>query len=145
MVVPSLDAKGYALCDAVVAGRRQSAFQLLHELSRQQTDPILMMGMLSSAFLEIYRIRLCMDRGMTESQIVSWLGGVSPKRKVFPWRVRRYMETAAGLDKTYLRFAVRRCVEADISLKRSRMDKLAILELFLASLLEYGGRKSRGK
>lgn len=118
----SEEENAFALANAIMNGDRKTA---LHELAackkRQEKAPIVL-GSVSKAMNDMMSVSLLMQSGMNKSDIAKSL-------KIHEYRTGLYMEAVRNMEPERLRAAINRCREADVLMKSSRLDYIALERL----------------
>ncbi|MDR1805659.1 MAG: DNA polymerase III subunit delta [Clostridium sp.] len=127
----TLEATAFDMSRALLAGNMSAALSYLDMLFSQRAEPIMILGALNSAFIDLYRARLAQlnSRGMGE---IAQLFPNTYKGKEF--RLRNAGQRAANLPLSRLRVCLRYLQEADILLKTSATPPRPLLERTLMSL-----------
>ncbi|HPE15910.1 MAG TPA: DNA polymerase III subunit delta [Oscillospiraceae bacterium] len=125
---PVLEARVFALTDAVMAEDFDRAASVLGDLLRMQEEPIMLLAVLGRQLRQLYSARLAVEAGKGAPYLMKlWdmrssyaaqtlLRGA--KRRTLPW----------------CRRAVRRCAETDLAMKSTGQDSAALLTALLAEL-----------
>ena len=125
------DTAGYRMANALIMGDNDSAFRQLDQLLFQREEPVMLLGALSSAYVDLYRARAAIDSGEPPMALV----------KVFDYKGLDFkMKNAARDCKRYSLARLRRCLdvlaEADAALKGSHTDPRVVLEKCMAQLIQ---------
>lgn len=134
VVTFSVDARVYALADALGAGHYDEAFQTLHTLCDMKYEPVYLLGTISSTFCGLKKCKAAQAAGLPRSEAMERCGIKTPF--VFD----KYSRLCQQFSMRFLNRAVRCCADADLELKSSPMQKQLILELLLGRLMEQDGR-----
>lgn len=133
----NLEAKVFALSDAVLEGRGEKAFLILNRLFYQKEDPIKLLYILSMGFIDAYRIRVADECGITQAQVAE---DFSYKGRAFTLKHARNATSRVSTQ------ALRQCLDiladADSRFKSSSVNQRICLEQLIAQLLliAKGGR-----
>lgn len=130
IVVKNLEARVFDLSKAILAGNYSGAYTILDQLLSQNEEPTAILAVLSSAYLDMYRVRVSVESGL----------GVSEPAKHFDYARKEFRLRNAERDsKRFSTQTLRRCVdallEADVALKSARGDRRLVLEKLIARLL----------
>lgn len=130
IVVKNLDTKVYDLSKAIIAGEYDKAYNVLDLLFYQNEEPVSILAVLSSAYIDMYRVRTSVQSG----------SGVMEPAKYFDYARREFCLTNAERDSkkltsTMLRLSLKVLLKADTALKSARGDRRIIMEKLIAQLL----------
>ncbi len=129
----------YKRAAALVSGAFDDAYRQLDTLLFQREEPVMLLGAIASAYVDLYRARAAADSG--ESAMA--LG------PVFDYgRMEFKLRNAARDCQRYTLAQLRRCLDAladaDAALKGSRTPSRGVLEKMMAELMQiYGDRSGR--
>ena len=130
LVPRTLEATVYRLSDTLVAGNYEEAYRLLDVLFYQREDPIGILAALSSAYVDMARVKTALESGQPAAAAAAY---GDYKNKEF--RLRNAERSARKLTLSALRNSLDLLLEADAALKGSRMDRRFVLEELIAKLL----------
>lgn len=130
MVVKNLEARVYDLSKAILAGEYDKAYGILDLLFYQNEEPVSILAVLSSAYVDMYRVRVSVQSGC----------GVTEPAKYFDYARKEFRLTNAERDSKRLSTAMLReslctLLAADTSLKSARGDRRITMEKLIAQLL----------
>lgn len=124
----------FALSNAVVSGNRDAALTALKECRDKKQKASAVSSRMTSEFMNMLSVLLCMNEGMMKGDISKRLG-------IHEFRVGKYMESVRDTDPASVRAVIERCVEADGMLKSSG-GGYDVLERFVCTIPSK--RSSRG-
>lgn len=126
-----IDTDAFKLSDAIARGDERQTFTILRTLYDLQSEPIALLGAISSNFIDIYRARIARDTKRTNKDVIddfSYLPHVKFK-----------VDNAFRICSKYKAEKLRKCLKimqnADIEMKSSINDKKLILEQAIAEML----------
>ena len=126
---PVLSAEVFKLSDAVVQGNYDAAAQLMGDLLKMQTEPILILGALGSQLRRIYTARLAIDSGKDQY----WLMELWEMKSDYPAKL--LMKAAKRTTADWCANAVLQCQVLDRRMKSERgLDAVGELKLLLVRL-----------
>lgn len=126
---PVLSAEVFKLSDAVLAGNYDQAAQILGDLLKMQTEPILILGMLGAQLRRIYTARLSIDSGRDKCWLMSLWGYKSD------YPVRMLLTSAKKATAAWCAAAVKECQVLDRRMKSEKgIDSAGELKLLLVRL-----------
>lgn len=129
MADPVLSAEVFKLSDAVIGGRRDEAAEILGDLLKMQTDPILITATLGSQMRRLYTARLALDSGRDRLWLMELWGYSSD------YPVKMLLSSAKKASREWCADAVRICQVLDRRLKSERgIDGVGELKLLLVEL-----------
>ncbi len=136
----NLEASVFDLSKALLQGRYDGAYRILDRLFFQREEPVAILGVLISAYADLYRVKVADAAGEPAESLAA---DFAYKGKEF--RLRHAARDAAKLSLPALRECLEVLAEADTRLKSSRMDKRTVLEQAVASLILTGKRDRQGE
>jgi DNA polymerase-3 subunit delta len=126
---PVLSAEVFKLSDAVVGGCTDKAAEILGDLLKMQTDPIMVTAALGSQLRRLYTARLALDGGRDRL----WLMNLWGYRSDYP--VKLLLSSAGKTSREWCADAVKMCQTLDRRLKSERsIDGAGELKLLLVKL-----------
>lgn len=130
LVVKNLEARVYDLSKAIVSGDYDRAYKVLDLLFQQNEEPVSVLAVLSSAYVDMYRVRISVQGGC----------GVTEPAKYFDYARKEFRLTnaerdAARLTTSMLRQSLQALLDADTALKSARGDRRIVMEKLIAELL----------
>ena len=130
MVVQNLEARVYDLSKAILSGQYDRAYGILDLLFYQNEEPVSILAVLSSAYVDIYRVRTSVQSGLSATE----------PAKYFDYARKEFRLTNAEIDSrrlstAMLRESLRVLLEADTALKSARGDRRLVMEKLIAQLL----------
>lgn len=130
LVPKSTETTVFLMSGALVAGNYEKAYKLLDALFYQNEEPIAVLGALSSAYVDMYRVKTAIENGLQASSAAAY-GEYKGKE----FRLKNAERSARNLKPEALRASLRLLLEADMALKGSRLDGKIVLEELIAKLL----------
>lgn len=132
----------FAMVKALTAGNAQEAYTLLDQVLYQDPDPVGVLGAMSTAYIDMYRVRAALDSGLTAGAAAEY----APEYKKFSFRLRNAERSVQRVPASALARCLDLLLEADLSLKGSRMDSRLVLETLMVRLMQamhaaQGGRR----
>lgn len=126
---PVLSAEVFKLSDAVLAGNYDGAAQILGDLLKMQTEPILILGMLGAQLRRIYTARMAIDSGKDQY----WLMELWNYKSDYP--VKLLLSAARKATTAWCAEAVIQCQVLDRRMKSEKgIDSAGELKLLLVRL-----------
>lgn len=132
ITVKSQKAHIFDVSNAVVEQDYDRALRLIWELRCRKEEPISLASALSGAFCELYFTKACMDGGLVNAGEIAAQYGIAPNRQFL---IRRYVGMAQRTQLPFLRRCVEECMEADMDLKGSKVDKWERIERMIGKML----------
>lgn len=129
VVTKNLETTVFVLSKALLSGRYDQAYRQLDVLFYQREEPVAILAVLSSAYVDLYRVKVALESGVSPSQLSQCF---DYKGKEF--RLRNAERDGRRLSIGQLRQSLRLLLEADIRLKSSRVDNRVVLEELIAQL-----------
>lgn len=130
VAVKNLEARIFALSDSIIRRDYNSAYKQLDLLFYQREKPEVILGVLSSAFVDIYRAKTAIESGEKSSVL----------KDIFPYKGKEFRIRNAERDmKQYSNKAISKILDAiadtDIKLKSSVGNQRIVLEALIAKIL----------
>ncbi len=126
----NLEAKIFALSDAVLNGNGDKAFNTLDLLFYQREEPIMMLYVLSSSYIDAYRIRVADECGVLKEDVAKEF---NYKNRAFTLANAR--KATSKISTEALRKSLCVLVEADERFKTSSINVRLYMEQLIAQLL----------
>ena len=130
LVAQTLEAKIFSLSDAVLSGRGDVAFATLDQLFCQKEEPVMILYVLSTAFVDAYRIRVADESGVKEKNVAE---DFEYGKRSFALGRARNASRRIGTE------TLRRCLnviaEADEKMKSVSVNPRLFIEQLIAQLL----------
>ncbi len=126
----------FLMCNALVAGNYEKAYSLLDVLFYQNEEPIAILGALSSAYIDMYRVWIALESGQPSSA-----AGAYGDYKGKEFRLRNAERNVKNMKPEILRESLELLLETDLALKGSRLPGRIVLEELIAKLLLTGAKK----
>ncbi len=120
----------FLMSNALTAGNYEKAYTLLDSLFYQNEEPIAILGVLSSAYVDMYRVRTALESGKPAGGAAEY-GEYKGKE----FRLRGAERSSKGLSPEALRESLGLLLEADMALKGSKLNSRIVLEELIAKLL----------
>jgi DNA polymerase-3 subunit delta len=103
------------------------AFSILHDLLKQNEEPIRLLALLARQFRIIFQVKQLKDSGYTQ-------GEMAKRLRLHPYAVKVALGQAKAFEKPELLRILNEMAEADYAMKTGRMDKKLALELCLTNI-----------
>jgi len=118
VAVPAAEYDAFAFTNAIGAGRKNEALNILSDFKLRKTDPILIMSEITKTACDMLAISSLRAEGLTSGEISGVL-------KMHEYKVSLILRSCPKVEEC--KSMVHRCREADLELKTSR-DGYAVLE-----------------
>ncbi len=123
IAVRTVEASAFRLADAICAGNRDEALSICADLFDMRTDPLLIIGALSSTFVDLYRVKLAEGEGLRPDSIVNDFGYGK-----MGFKLRRAAQTGKRMSQQTVMQALEILRKTDLALKTSRTEPRIIIE-----------------
>lgn len=130
VAVKNLEATVFTLQKALIAGSSEQAYEQLDILFYQREEPVAILAVLSSAYVDMYRARCAIEAGQS---VLDLTKDFDYKGKEF--RLKNAERDSRNMSSVQLRKCLNILLDADSALKGSRTDKRVILEEMIAKLM----------
>ncbi len=128
----NLEARVFDLSKTLLAGREGQALALLQRLFEQREEPVSILAVLSTAFADIYRVKVAIAAGESATS----LGNDFKSYKNKEFRLRNAAAQAKHLDTATLRDCLAILAQADTAIKRNYGAERILLEKTLCTLAQ---------
>ncbi len=112
----------FALANAIMNGDRKKALHELAACKRRQEKAPMVLGSVSKAMCDMLAVSLMLQAGAEKQEIAKSL-------KIHEYRAGLYINAVSNMEPARLRAAADRCREADVLMKTSRLDYIALERL----------------
>lgn len=126
----NLEAKVFALSDAVLSGSGEKAFTTLDQLFYQKEEPVSMLYILSASYIDAYRIRVADECGVSKNEVAK---NFDYKNRAFALEKARRATSRVSTEA--LRKSLDMLMEADIRFKSVSVNHRLAMEQLIAQLL----------
>lgn len=129
LVTKNLESSVFDLSKAVIYHDSTTAFKVLDRLFYQREEPLSILAVLSSAYVDMYRARIAVKCGSRSADLAKWFNYKSE------YRLKRAESDSKKTSTAVLRKSIDAIVKTDIALKSTRGDSRTQLELLIVKLL----------
>ncbi len=130
LVSKQLDTNSFALAKAVAKFDAKNSMRLLDELYAQQTESIAILSAISMSFLDLYKARIAINEGVSQSQVVD---DFYNKSRSFV--VSNAFRDCRNISVQRLRQCIEILSDTDVDLKSSNIDGRLLIEKAIHSML----------
>lgn len=130
LVTKNLEASVFDLSKAVINHDNTKAFKVLDELFYQREEPLSILAVLSSAYVDMYRARIAIKCGCRAADLAKWFSNYKSE-----FRLRRIEQDCRRTSTAVLRKSINAIAQTDIAMKSTRADSRIQLELLIVKLL----------
>lgn len=123
----TLESNVFALVDRVIAGKLQEGIEILHDLFKQNEEPIRLLALLARQFRIIFQVKQLKDSGYTQGQMAKRL-------RLHPYAVKIAAGQGGAFEKKEILSILSEFAETDFQMKTGKMDKRLALELLLTGI-----------
>lgn len=121
--VRTVEASAFRLGDAICAGNRDEAMSICADLFDMRTEPTMIIGALSSMFVDLYRVKLAESEGLRPESVSEAFGyGKSS------FKLKRAAQTGRRMSQDSVKAALLILRDTDLAIKTSRGDSRIIIE-----------------
>lgn len=132
-VIISVEAKIFQLSRMIVRGEADNAYENLSNLFKLREEPIVILSVLSKAFVDMYRVKAAKEAGVANVKMADEFPGNVYKNKLFT--LDNAVTDAKNYSVTQLRNALDILADADRRLKSTGEDGKTVLEELILRLL----------
>lgn len=131
LAVKSLQARVFDLSRCILSGDADSAYNILFTLFAQKEEPIGILSVIASCYIDMYRVKCAKEAGKSENDVGNFY-----MYKGREWLLRNAARDSYRISLNSLREALDILGEADELMKSSAIDKNLLLEETVAKLLK---------
>ncbi len=124
----------FALTNAVLSGDRKAALSAIGEAKNRREAPQMVLGSVSRSMNDMLSVALLMKKGCDK-------GEISRKLKIHEYKTGLIMTAVRDVEIGKLAAALERCREADVKMKTSNLDFIAIERLICTLPIIKRGRR----
>ena len=128
----NLEAKVFDLSKAILRRDTPQALQLLHRFAVQREDPVPILGVLSSAYADLYRAKVAVTAGQSADTLAADFKTTYTHKE---WRLRNAARDGARLSTDTLRRSLEVLAQTDNALKQTNADGRSLLEQTVVKLI----------
>lgn len=136
LVTKNLETRVFDMTNAVVNGDWDSSFSKLDLLLYQREEPITILAVLSSSYVDMYRVRTALQSGGNAMVLTN---DFDYKRKEF--RIKKAESALRRMSDEALDESLALLAEANAAMNSSSGDKRILLEELLGKLISIGKRR----
>lgn len=125
-----LQARVYDLSKFILAGNSDSAYGVLNVLFAQKEEPISILSVISSCYIDMYRVKCAKTANVNENDLANHFS-----YKGREWLIRNASRDCRNISVESLRKAIDVLSQTDEMLKSTSVDKNLLLEETVAKLL----------
>ena len=129
LVTKNLESSIFDLSKAVINHDGTTAFKVLDRLIYQKEEPISILAVLATAYVDMYRARIAIKCGSRSTDLAKWFTYKSE------YRLNQAENNSRRTSTAVLRKSINAITETDILLKSTRTDDRIQLELLIVKLL----------
>lgn len=132
-VIVSVEAKIFQLSRMIVRGEADNAYENLSNLFKLREEPVVILSVLSKAFVDMYRVKAIKETGVPYTRMADNFPGNVYKNKIFT--LDNASNDAKNYSVTQLKNALDILADADRRLKSTGEDGKTVLEELILRLL----------
>lgn len=129
IVIENVEANIFELTKAVMAKNYKRAFELLGTLLDKKEEPVAILAIMASNYIDLYRVKAAEQSGKTIYDVAEIF---DYKRKMF--RLENAQRYVRNLSMDYIRTCINLIAQTDAKLKSSRLEPAVLLEELIAKL-----------
>ncbi|MBE6885560.1 MAG: DNA polymerase III subunit delta [Ruminococcaceae bacterium] len=136
LVTPAVEADAFSLSAAILRKDLKEANRLLDALFYRREEPVMILGALSSAFVDIYRVKIAQGSKHPPRELAALYSCYKGRE----FRLDKAARLSSGTDLRSLRLSLDLLARADLALKSSRQDPQTLLTVLFCELAELRSR-----
>lgn len=130
VVTKNLETNVFALSNAVARKDYEKAFRSLDLLFYQKEEPVAILAVLSSIFVDMYRVRVSIESGKDPSELAKYF---DYRNKLF--KLKNAQRDSNNISTENIRKCLDILIDTDIMLKSKRTDKRVVMEELISKLM----------
>lgn len=130
LAVKSLQAQVFDLSKYILAGNSDGAYGILRVLSAQKQEAIPILSIISSCYIDMYRVKCAKASGLPETDVANFF---NYKRK--EWKLKKAASNAKNISIENIRNALDLIAKTDEMLKSTPIDDYILLEETVTKLI----------
>ena len=130
LAVKCLQARVYDLSKFILNGKSDEAYGVLRGLFAQKEEPIVILAVISSCYIDMYRVKCAKACGKGEQSLTEYFN-----YKGREWLIRNAVRDSKNLSLENLRCAIDTLSETDEKMKSTAVDKNLLLEETVTKLI----------
>lgn len=126
----------FRMIDAMVTGKKEEAFRLLHNLIQDGSQEISLLSMIAEQFEIMLTACEMKDQGKSLAEIQKILAGgyLGKGKRIAEFRTKKALENGSRLGSERLRQALASCYQAEKNIKSGLMPGRLALEYFVGNI-----------
>ncbi len=129
LVTKNLESSIFDVSKALISHDSTTAFKVIDRLMYQREEPLSILGVLATTYVDMYRARIAIKCGSRSTDLSKWFTYKSE------YRLRQAENNSRKTSTAVLRKSIDAITETDIRLKSTRADARVQLELLIVKLL----------
>lgn len=122
----------FVMVRALTSGRGDEAYRQLDLLFYQGEEPVAVLGAMTASYIDMYRVKAALESGLTSSAPAEYVPEYKGRGS---FRLQNAQRSLRSMSLTQLRNCLDLLLDADMSLKGSRLDPRLVLEGLISRLL----------
>lgn len=135
ITVRTLDASAFDLTKALISSNPNKVFDILNDLYDQRREPIMILGAVSSAYIDMYRVKVAQEKGLDAQAVANFYSYKAD------WKLKRAAYNAKNLSLSQLRRSINVLCESDELLKSFQSDPSVVLDESMMKLMLIAARR----
>ncbi|MBR0599516.1 DNA polymerase III subunit delta [Sinanaerobacter chloroacetimidivorans] len=123
----NLDTNVFSMMDSLSKGRKEEAYQLLHNLLLSGEKEYMLLSLICSNFELILSVKEMREEGCSLQDMKDYLG-------IHEFRIRKAMEFSERFSLKHLTRVLQKAYEVDKNIKTGFLDSSLALEMFIAEI-----------
>lgn len=130
ITVRNLEANVFVLANKILEKNYEKAYMHLDFLFDRKEDPVSILSVLASYYIDMYRVKTAIESGYKPEEIIKYF---DYKGKDF--RIKNAKRNLKDISMEVIKGSINEILHTDISLKTTKIDKKILLERLIARLL----------
>ena len=131
IAIKSLETTVYILAKSILAGKRKESFEQLDILLANKEEPIVILAILSSAYVDMFRVKVALNNGQDPAKLASKFASEYKGRE---FKIRNAERNAQRFSMKQLKESLYEFMQTDLKMKSTQIDKKILMQTLLTRL-----------
>ena len=129
--IAEISTDAFTLANAILDGKNEEAMRALAAMKFRRVEPVNLLGEVSGVICDLVAIKALAEENCTYQEIAAALS--TKTKKMSEYKVKLYVQKAAGKNKQRLREILELCAAADMAMKNSQQG-YEVIEKLICSI-----------
>ncbi|MCR5637177.1 MAG: DNA polymerase III subunit delta [Clostridiales bacterium] len=132
IITPNPEYNVFKVAESIIYENTDTAYKILDDMFTQKQPPENILGLISKAYCDMYRVRVAIQSGMRSTELAGKFDYTANKT----FLLEKAEKNSKHISTDALRKMIDLLYEADRKIKNTSLDKRAVLETLIAELSE---------